>query len=141
MSLFDFDQVLMWHIMLIFEEKNMMISVIPKLPMRNKELTRNFYENLGFEASENDFPGYLMMKNETVEIHFFEFPDLVPDENYGQIYIRSSVVETLYTRCLEGNIEIHPAGSLSRKAWGQKEFSLLDPDKNLLTFGQPSDDK
>ncbi|HAZ93890.1 MAG TPA: glyoxalase/bleomycin resistance/extradiol dioxygenase family protein, partial [Chitinophagaceae bacterium] len=21
--------------------------------------------------------------------------------------------------------------------WGQKEFSLLDPDNNLLTFGQP----
>lgn len=119
----------------------MITSIIPKLPMRNKEITRRFYKNLGFEAFGNDFPGYLMMKNESAEIHFFEFPDLVPDENYGQVYIRSSAVEALYTKCLEGNIEIHPAGSLSRKAWGQKEFSLLDPDKNLLTFGQPSDDK
>lgn len=116
-----------------------MTSIIPKLPMRNKELTRNFYENLGFKASENDFPGYLMMKNEAVEIHFFEFIDLIPGENYGQVYIRSSEIETLYTRCLERDVEIHPAGGLSKKSWGQKEFSILDPDKNLIIFGQPSE--
>ena len=32
--------------------------------------------------------------------------------------------------------KIHPNGSLTTKPWGQKEFSLLDPDNNLLTFGQ-----
>ena len=117
----------------------MMTSIIPKLPMRNKELTRNFYENLGFKASENDFPGYLMMKNETLEIHFFEFADLISAENYGQVYIRSLEIETLYKRYLERNIEIHPAGNLSKKSWGQKEFSILDPDKNLITFGQTSE--
>jgi len=25
---------------------------------------------------------------------------------------------------------------LETKPWGQKEFSVLDPDNNLLTFGQ-----
>jgi hypothetical protein len=25
---------------------------------------------------------------------------------------------------------------LEIKPWGQKEFSLLDPDNNLLTFGE-----
>ncbi|MCJ8154889.1 VOC family protein [Chryseobacterium sp. SSA4.19] len=114
----------------------MMTSIIPKLPMRNKDTTRNFYEKLGFKPSENDFPGYLMMKNESVEIHFFEFTDLVPAENYGQVYIRISDIETLYSLYLEKNIEIHPAGSLGKKAWGQKEFSILDPDNNLITFGQ-----
>ncbi|MGB3775037.1 MAG: VOC family protein, partial [Leeuwenhoekiella sp.] len=29
-----------------------------------------------------------------------------------------------------------PNGQLKTKAWGQKEFSILDPDFNLLTFGQ-----
>lgn len=33
-------------------------------------------------------------------------------------------------------VDIHPAGHLKAKPWGQKEFSLLDPDNNLLTFGQ-----
>jgi hypothetical protein len=31
---------------------------------------------------------------------------------------------------------MHPNGYLETKPWGQKEFSLLDPDNNLLTFGQ-----
>jgi hypothetical protein len=30
----------------------------------------------------------------------------------------------------------HPNGHLAIKPWGQKEFSILDPDNNLLTFGQ-----
>jgi hypothetical protein len=25
---------------------------------------------------------------------------------------------------------------LAKKPWGQQEFSLLDPDHNLLTFGE-----
>ncbi|MCD9856728.1 hypothetical protein LUD75_18535 [Epilithonimonas sp. JDS] len=41
----------------------MMTTIIPKLPMRSKETTRNYYVQLGFEASANDFEGYLMMKN------------------------------------------------------------------------------
>lgn len=32
--------------------------------------------------------------------------------------------------------DIHPNGHLALKPWKQKEFSLLDPDNNLLTFGQ-----
>lgn len=31
---------------------------------------------------------------------------------------------------------IYPNGQLGIKPWGQKEFSILDPDNNLLTFGQ-----
>ncbi|MCD9855473.1 VOC family protein [Epilithonimonas sp. JDS] len=114
----------------------MMTNIIPKLPMRSKETTRNYYVQLGFEASANDFEGYLMMKNGTLEIHFFEFKDLIPTENYGQIYIRTSDVDALYNYFLGKNINIHPAGSISEKSWGQKEFSLLDPDNNLITFGQ-----
>lgn len=32
--------------------------------------------------------------------------------------------------------EIHPNGPLQTKPWGQREFALLDPDNNLITFGQ-----
>jgi hypothetical protein len=37
---------------------------------------------------------------------------------------------------LGDQIPIHPNGHLETKPWGQIEFSLLDPDYNLLTFGQ-----
>ena len=61
---------------------------------------------------------------------------LNPLENYGQVYIRVDDVDALYQEMLEHKVSIHPGGPLAVKPWGQMEFSLLDPDHNLLTFGQ-----
>lgn len=115
----------------------MLTAVHPKLPMRNKALTKEYYiQKLGFRQSGNDFEGYLMVQRDAVEMHFFEFKALDPAENYGQVYLRTDNIEELYQSLLEKGISIHPAGHLQIKPWGQKEFSLLDPDNNLLTFGQ-----
>jgi len=106
--------------------------------MRNKEITRDYYINqLGFkELGSVDYDGYLMLKKENIELHFFEFKDLNPKENYGQVYIRTNIIENFYKELLDKNVAIHPNGKLQVKPWGQKEFALLDPDSNLLTFGQ-----
>jgi len=106
--------------------------------MRNKEITRDFYVNqLGFEEwGSADFEGYLMVQKDNIEIHFFEFPTINPAENYGQVYIRVQDIETVYKNFLNNRVAIHPNGPLETKPWGQKEFSILDPDHNLLTFGQ-----
>ncbi|MBY8962843.1 VOC family protein [Flavobacterium sp. D11R37] len=116
----------------------MLITIIPKLPMRDKAVTRKFYiEKLGFkDIGKIDFNEYLILHKDNIEIHFFEFKNLNPKENYGQIYIRINEVENLYEQLLDKNVKIHPFGKLQVKSWGQKEFSLLDPDNNLLTFGQ-----
>lgn len=104
--------------------------------MRDKKTTENFYISLGFEILQDGFPNYLMLKKTSAEIHFFEYKDLKPSDNYGQIYIRCSNVEKLYQEYIELGIGIHPAGSLRKKPWGQNEFSILDPDHNLITFGK-----
>ncbi len=116
----------------------MLTEIHPKLPMRDKVLTRNYYiHTLGFtEFGSADFEGYLMVEKDQVQIHFFEFKALDPAENYGQVYIRTDNIEALYQWMTDRHIRIHPAGHLQTKPWGQKEFSLLDPDNNLLTFGQ-----
>ena len=72
----------------------------------------------------------------TGAITTFEFKDLDPKENYGQVYIRTDDIDQLYQSMLDREVSIHPAGTLQLKPWGQKEFSMLDPDNNLLTFGQ-----
>ena len=77
-----------------------------------------------------------MLEKDQVQIHFFEFRDIDPKENYGQVYIRTNNIDELYQSLLAKNTKIHPNGKLEVKPWGQKEFSLLDPDNNLLTFGQ-----
>lgn len=119
----------------------MMVAIHPKLPMRCKETTRDFYlGKLGFEVfGRGDFPDYLMVERDLVQIHFFLFENLNPDENYGQVYIRCQQIDQLYQSLVERAVLIHPQGSLSTKPWGQREFSILDPDKNLLTFGQQAD--
>lgn len=106
--------------------------------MCNKDATKNFYVNkLGFkELGSADFEGYLMVSKDNIEIHFFEFATLAPKENYGQVYIRTNNIDNLYRTMLDNKVEIHPNGQLQTKPWQQKEFSILDPDNNLLTFGQ-----
>ena len=116
----------------------MLTEINPKLPMRNKAVTKAFYINqLGFQEFGNeDYDGYLMIQKDKIQIHFFEFKDLNPKMNYGQVYIRTNDIDTLYKSFLDKNLIIHPNGPLQIKPWGQKEFSMLDPDNNLLTFGQ-----
>lgn len=116
----------------------MLTEINPKLPMRDKAATREFYiEKLGFEEfGSADFEDYLMVKKDKIQIHFFEFNELEPTENYGQVYIRTDDIESLYKSMLRKNVSIHPNGHLQIKPWKQKEFSLLDPNNNLLTFGQ-----
>lgn len=116
----------------------MLTNVNPKMPMRNKSVTKDFYVNkLGFRnVGSSDYNGYLMVEKDSIEIHFFEFKELEPKENYAGVYIRTNNIESLYQSFLDNKISIHPNGKLQTKDWGQKEFSLLDPDNNLLTFGQ-----
>ena len=104
--------------------------------MRDKDLTKKFYlNNLGFNEL-CDWGDYFMVSKEDVEIHYFLFKDLDPKENYGQIYLRVKSIDSVYNDLLGNDVEIHPAGHLQIKPWGQKEFALLDPDNNLLTFGE-----
>ena len=116
----------------------MLTDINPKLPMRNKKVTKEFYINqLGFsEYGSADFEGYLMIEKDQIQIHFFEFKELNPKENYGQVYIRTNKIEDFYQSVLDRKTKIHPNGPLEIKPWGQKEFSILDPDSNLLTFGE-----
>ncbi|WP_300666248.1 VOC family protein [Fluviicola sp.] len=117
----------------------MLTSIHPKLPMREKQTTLEFYQKLGFEVfGAADFEDYLMVEKEGIQIHFFLFKELDPKENYGQVYIRSNDIDADYQEFSGRHAAaIHPNGHLANRPWGQREFSILDPDNNLLTFGQP----
>lgn len=116
----------------------MLIAIHPKLPMRNKAATWDFYiHQLGFSVfGSADYDGYLMVEKDQVQLHFFAFEDLNPLENYGQVYIRTDNIQELYEAALAKQLTFPAAGHLRAQPWGVTEFSLLDPDHNLLTFGQ-----
>lgn len=111
-------------------------SVIPKLPSRNLQATKSFYEKLGFRQTGGDYPDYLMMQLEKVELHFFLFPDLDATQNYGMCYIRVTGIDDLYNDMKKTRIPFPDSRALKQKPWGQKEFSIIDEDTNLLTFGE-----
>lgn len=115
----------------------MLTAIIPKLPMRDAFATRAYYvEQLGFIA-KGQYPDYLILERDGLELHFFLFADLDPLTNDGQVYIRVTDIGTLYRSLVDRGVAIHPSGALATKPWGLREFALLDPDHNLLTFGQP----
>ncbi|MEO6893886.1 MAG: VOC family protein, partial [Ginsengibacter sp.] len=103
----------------------MLTDIHPKLPMRDKVRTKDYYMNeLGFrEIGIADFDGYLMLQKDEIQIHFFQFKDLDPKENYGQVYIRCDDIDEFYQSLLNQKTSIHPNGHLESKSWGQKEFS------------------
>ncbi|CAH8281351.1 hypothetical protein EV196_101434 [Mariniflexile fucanivorans] len=72
----------------------MLTDIHPKLPMRDKAVTKDYYiTKLGFEVfGSADFDGYLMVQKDHIQIHFFEYKELDPKENYGQIYIRTNTL-------------------------------------------------
>lgn len=114
----------------------MLTHIHPRLPMRNKAATLAFYVGqLGF-AIRSDYGNYLILSLDNIEVHFFEFATLDPQNNYAGPYIRTNNIDQFYQKLLEKGVAIHPNGALQIKPWGQKEFALLDPDFNLLTFGQ-----
>jgi len=114
----------------------MLTAVIPKLPSRDLQATLAYYvDQLGFTASGH-YPDYLLVERDGLELHFFRHGELDPLTNDGQVYIRTKAIDTLYRSLVDRGVAIHPNGALRTKPWGQREFALLDPDHNLLTFGE-----
>jgi catechol 2,3-dioxygenase-like lactoylglutathione lyase family enzyme len=112
----------------------MLTAINPKLPMRNKAITRQFYiDKLGFKQFGGDYPEYLMVEKDNIQIHFFLFEDLDPKENYGQVYIRTDDIEAFYELAKKAGAS---CTALEYKPWMQREFAIHDPDNNLLTVGQ-----
>jgi len=95
----------------------MLTAIHPKRPMRDKSVTRDYYiRKLGFtEFGRTDFPGYLMIEKDGVQIPFFEFKDRDPTENYGQVYMRTREIDALYGAILQNQVKLQPNGNLETK--------------------------
>lgn len=113
----------------------MITSVIPKLPFIDKQKTIDFYGLLDFTL-QADYSNYFIARSKSVELHFFSYATLQPGKSDFMIYVRVTDIESLYQTLQQKGIAIHPNGKLESKPWKQKEFSVVDPNGTLLTFGQ-----
>lgn len=64
----------------------MLTEINPKLPMRNKEVTKDYYLNkLGFQVfGDTEFDGYLMVFKDNIQIHFLSSKTLTQKKTTGK---------------------------------------------------------
>jgi hypothetical protein len=118
----------------------MITAAIPKLPFIDKQATIDYYcTQLGFVLA-NDYGDYFLIEKDAAEIHFFAYPGLQPNKSDFMIYLRMEAgIHEYYQQLQRQLVAIHPNAALEQKPWQQWEFSLLDPNGTLLTFGQSVD--
>jgi uncharacterized glyoxalase superfamily protein PhnB len=115
----------------------MITTVIPKLPFVEKQKTLDFYCNQLDFLLIADYGNYLILNSTEIELHFFSYPTLNKEKSDFMIYLRvDSEIENFYEELQNKSVAIHPNGKLENKSWNQKEFSIVDPNGTLLTFGQ-----
>jgi catechol 2,3-dioxygenase-like lactoylglutathione lyase family enzyme len=111
-------------------------SVSPILPAADISRTVSFYrEKLAFSVTYQD-QSYAIVQRDAVAIHFWKAENVVPEMTDSGCYVYVRGIEELY-ESLSGQEVIHPNGKLEKKPWGLKEFSVLDPNGNLIRLGEP----
>jgi hypothetical protein len=111
----------------------MIQKTIPVLPAVNIKDTIMFYEGkLGFKAINKG--GYVVMKKDKAELHFFLCADKYVCENSCCCIIVADV-ECLFAELSALDI-IDLKGKLTDKPGGIKEFIIKDNNGNMLRFAE-----
>ena len=110
-----------------------LVAATPKLASLNIERSLAFFEGLGFRR-RGAYQDYGIVELDGVQIHFWLCTDpRIPKETACRITVEG--LKELFGN-YSGKGVIHPNDSLSLKPWGVWEFSILDPDGNLVTLQQ-----
>jgi len=115
----------------------MIKAIIPRLPARDITETETFYQkHLDFKTVSR-LADYLVLSRNGLELHFYHNRVLNVQKNNIMLYIRvSDHIQDLHDKAVSNTLPHAAMAKLEEKPWGEIEFSLLDPNHNLLTFGQ-----
>jgi catechol 2,3-dioxygenase-like lactoylglutathione lyase family enzyme len=107
----------------------------PILASLDIERTVTFYcSRLGFSEVYVDPGVWGIVSRDSVQIHFWPCTDVHIAENTScRIYVTG--IDALYAELVAHGI-VHPNAPLADKPWGAREFGVLDPDGNLVTFAE-----
>lgn len=114
------------------------LAAVPVLASLDIERSAEFFAvKLGFVKVHVAQGGYGIVANGPVEIHFWACTDRrIAEATSCRVQVRG--IERLYDQC-KGHAIVHPKAPLETKPWGAKEFAILDPDGNLVTFYEDTD--
>ncbi|AKJ69460.1 glyoxalase [Pandoraea thiooxydans] len=113
-------------------------KAIPVLASLDIARTLKFFnEVLGFRTRHLDDFSYGMAARGDVEIHFWLCDDKRIAENTS-CYVR---VDDIYAFHAELKPKMPTLQDVAQRAWGMAELYVIDPDGNLIKFGQSINDK
>ena len=105
-------------------------SIAPRSLVRDMQQALAFYGQLGFVTTYHD-EGFAIVERDGVALHFNASDDEEPPNDHLLGWIGVINIEALYQQYL-------PTGAIQSphqlQPWGMKEFSLCDPNRNLLIF-------
>lgn len=109
---------------------------VPNLPSRDFDVTIAFYGGFGFEPAHRDVD-WLILRRGDLQLEFFPFPDLVPEESSFMCSVRVDDVDELYRRIRAAGVAETSVGHprllpVRSQPWGQRAGFLVDPDGTQL---------
>jgi catechol 2,3-dioxygenase-like lactoylglutathione lyase family enzyme len=125
-------------------------TTIPALPAADLARSVAFYrDRLDFEVVHQE-DGFASLRRDGATLHFWgatdegwrdELDASRPVRSGAESFIAGTAscriavegVDALHEECSAAGI-VHPNGSLAQKPWGSREFTILDPDGNCVTF-------
>jgi len=127
------------------------LRAIPSLPVREIGQSIAFYrDQLGFSVAHAEGE-FAILKRDAVELHLWAARDEgwrqrsgPPVVSGAESFIAGTAscrvgvagIEELYRELAPRGI-LHSKGELRDQAWGDRDFAVVDPDNNLLTFFEP----
>ena len=101
------------------------VTNVPVLPSQDLDRSAAFYARLGYRVLRR-YPDYLILSGGAAELHLALMP-LDPSRNPAGVYLRVQGVDEIAQALGAVTLE---------KPWGQREFSVSDPDENLVRVGE-----
>lgn len=105
-------------------------AAIPVLPSSDLDRTAAFYAPAGFVEAERS-EGYLLLHNDGVELHFAYHDTISP----GACFVHVADVTKMWKQLRD--LDIDGVGAIADQTYGLREFTLTDPDGNLIRIGSP----
>ena len=110
-------------------------TVTPLIPADDVSRSLAFYvETLGFEEAfrAGTPPDYAGIRRGVANVHIFACKEPRIAE-WTAFRIGVDGLDSLFARCAEAGI-VHPNGGVAIRAWGTREFTVLDPSGVGITF-------
>ena len=93
-----------------------------------------FCARLGFSRVHVQQGTYGVVSRGAVQLHFWACTERHVAE-CTSCRVRVEGIDSLFAECEAFGI-VHPKAPLQTRPWGTREFGVLDPDGNLVTFAQ-----